>query len=65
MQVEPTTAPLDTGLGANYLNSNFGGADRNKVKTFVPQVLTHINRGKSDVLFIYKLVNWYKMVGTY
>ncbi|XP_035439784.2 uncharacterized protein LOC118269017 isoform X2 [Spodoptera frugiperda] len=45
MQVEPTTTPLDTGLGANYLNSNFGGADRNKVKTFVPQVLTHINRG--------------------
>ncbi|XP_022838086.1 uncharacterized protein LOC111365120 [Spodoptera litura] len=45
MQVEPSAAPLDTGLGANYLNSNFGGADRNKVKTFVPQVLTHINSG--------------------
>ncbi|KAF9415413.1 hypothetical protein HW555_006940 [Spodoptera exigua] len=43
MPVEPSAAPLDTGLGANYLNSNFGGADRNKVKTFVPQVLTHIN----------------------
>ncbi|CAH1638087.1 unnamed protein product [Spodoptera littoralis] len=45
MQVEPSAAPVDTGLGANYLNSNFGGADRNKVKTFIPQVLTHINSG--------------------
>ncbi|XP_047030466.1 uncharacterized protein LOC124637822 isoform X2 [Helicoverpa zea] len=43
MQREPPASPMNTGFGANYLNTNFGGADRNKAKTFTPQVLTSIN----------------------
>lgn len=47
MQRESNTAPpLNTGFGTNYQNSSFGGADRNKAKSFTPQVLTSINSGK-------------------
>ncbi|KAJ8731550.1 hypothetical protein PYW07_004714 [Mythimna separata] len=45
IQREPNSTPLNTGFGTNYQNSNFGGADRNKAKTFTPQVLTSINSG--------------------
>lgn len=39
----PQPTPLNVGFGTNYSNHTFLGADRNKAKSFTPQVVTGIN----------------------
>ncbi|CAH0585864.1 unnamed protein product [Chrysodeixis includens] len=50
-------APLNAGFGTNYSNHTFSGADRNKAKSFTPQVVTapqaetpkHINSFEGNI----------------